>query len=72
MAEHILTAESEADPERGQDEDAGMSPSNLLAILEHNTLDSSPYGQKQWAASAEPPLNSLASSATVGLMLIFS
>ena len=38
MAEHILKAESEEDPDRGQDEDAdaGMPTYNYSAILEHS------------------------------------
>ena len=72
MAEHILKAESEEDPDRGQDEDAGMPTHDLLAILEDSTSCISLYGQRQRAASTKPPLNSLACSATVGLMLTFS
>ena len=38
MADHILKAESEEDPDRGQDEDAdaGMPTYNYSAILEHS------------------------------------
>lgn len=72
MAEHILKAESEEDPERGQDEDAGMPTHALFAVLKDSTPGISLYGWPQWAASAEPPLNGLACSATVELMLTFS
>ena len=44
MAEHILKAESEEDPDRGQDEDAGMPTHHLFATLEHNAAGISLYG----------------------------